>query len=255
MSGLRFVPELCFTARCRWQLADYVSVPAVWDEVDELSRPLWTEFDDWNGDDGWLLASCDYGEKLIQSTLLDEWLGDDFRQSLGVDTFWFGTYRHALGYVYEIRPAYTGRNSDKFPKLNYWLDVSRNGYLGFYQTDVKSGSLTEEEGSIILRDPLGVSPPVTLSVDTHIDLDAPLYRLSKGVKTPLWHIAGLDPGSLVEGGEHLDLSLYGGPEAVKVRRLVESGRGYLNAGRGRPGVLLMRIDNPCVPPHPKPSLG
>jgi hypothetical protein len=59
---------------------------------------------------------------------------------------------------------------------------------------------------------------------------------------------------LVEGGLHLNLSLYGGLEAVKVRRLVENGQGYLNTGRGRPGVLLMCIDNPCVPPHPKPSI-
>ena len=254
MSSLVFMPELSFTARCRWQLADYVSTPAVWEDGDDLSRPLWTEFDGWNSDSGWLIASRNYDGTRPDSFPSDEWQGEDLRQSLGVDTFWFGTYRHALGYVYEIRPAYTGRNSDQYPRLNYWLDVSRSGYLGFYPTDAKAGSLTDKEGVIALKDPIGVAPVVKLPVDTQIDLDLPLYKLRKGLKTPLWHIACLNPEHLVEGGLHLNLSLYGGLEAVKVRRLVENGQGYLNTGRGRPGVLLMCIDNPCVPPHPKPSI-
>lgn len=253
MSSLKFIPELCFTARCRWQLADYVSRPAVWDDKDDLSRPLWAEFDDWNGDDGWLMASHDFAETMIQSYLVDRWLGVDARQSLFVDTFWFGTYRHALGYAYEIRPGYTGRNSDKYPQLEYWLDISRNGYLGFYPTDVQSGSLTLGDTLLDFQDPLDALPTLTLPVDTPIDINLPLYQLIKRRQTPLWHIGGgLDPQRLVEGGQYLNLSLYG-HNGAKVRRLIESQRGYLNAGRGSKGVLLMCIDNPCVPPHPNPS--
>jgi len=250
MSSLIFIPELCFTASCRWQLADYADRPAVWAEGDPLSRPIWTEFDDWNGEDGWLMANRNYHETEFQSFLVDNLPGFDPRKSLSVDTFWFGAYRHAYGYAYEIRPAYEGRHSHRWPELNYWLDISRNGYLGFYSTDVAAGTLASSDAHVDFKDPVGVLPTVSLPVDLPIDLDTPLYHLLKGRHTPLWHIAGLDPENLAEGGLHLDLALYG-HNGRRVRRLMENGRGYLNAGRGRPGVLLMCISNPCVPPLPQ----
>jgi len=247
MAELYFERLLSFTATCRWQLLDAPLRAAQFDD-DEITRPFWAEFDDWNGDDGWLMTSLDYGEEMLQSFLLDQLWPGEGRQRAFCDNFWFGVYRFATGFVYEIRPAYEGKNVDRWPSLEYWLDVSRNGYLGFYSAGSDAGVLKDDPPRLALRDPFGTS--VVLPVDSPIDLDTVLYKLTAGRQTPLWHIPGLNPQRLQEGQLFLNMKLYSA-DGLRVRRKVER-VAYLNNRRGERGQFSLQVSNPCVPPHPRP---
>ncbi|UTL82806.1 hypothetical protein [Pseudomonas putida] len=247
MVELCFEPLLSFTATCRWQLLD-TPLPAARFDDDEITRPFWVEFDDWNGDDGWLMTSLDYGEEMLQSFLIDSLWGREDRQRAFCDSFWFGVYRLATGFVYEIRPAYEGNNLDRWPSLEYWLDVSRNGYLGFYPARSDAGVCKDDPASLVLRDPFGTS--VVLPADPPIDLETALYKLTAGRRTPLWYIPGLDPQRLQEGQLLLNMKLYSA-DGRQVRRRVER-VAYLNNRRGERGQFSLQVSNPCVPPHPRP---
>jgi len=247
MADLCFEPLLSFTATCRWQLLDAPLRAAQFDD-NEITRPFWAEFDDWNGDDGWLMTSLDYGEEMLQSFLLDSLWPGEGRQRAFCDNFWFGVYRLASGFVYEIRPAYEGNNVHRWPSLEYWLDVSRNGYLGFYPAGSDAGVLKDDPSRLELRDPFGTS--VVLPVDSPIDLDTVLYKLTAGRQTPLWHIPGLNPQRLQEGQLFLNMKLYSA-DGLQVRRKVEQ-VAYLNNRRGERGQFSLQVSNPCVPPHPRP---
>ncbi|HEN8713797.1 hypothetical protein [Pseudomonas sp. GD03746] len=247
MVELCFEPLLSFTATCRWQLLD-TPLPAARFDDDEITRPFWVEFDDWNGDDGWLMTSLDYGEEMLQSFLIDSLWGREDRQRAFCDSFWFGVYRLATGFVYEIRPAYEGNNLDRWPSLEYWLDVSRNGYLGFYPARSDAGVCKDDPASLVLRDPFGTS--VVLPADPPIDLETALYKLTAGRRTPLWYIPGLDPQRLQEGQLLLNMKLYSA-DGRQVRRRVER-VAYLNNRQGARGQFSLQVSNPCVPPHPRP---
>ncbi|HYQ49361.1 MAG: hypothetical protein ACN6O4_08190 [Pseudomonas sp.] len=250
MAELYFERLLSFTATCRWQLLDAPLRAAQFDD-DEITRPFWVEFDDWNGDDGWLMTSLDYGEEMLQSFLIDSLWPGEGRQRAFCDSFWFGVYRLGSGFVYEIRPAYEGNNVHRWPSLEYWLDVSRNGYLGFYPALSNAGVFVDAPGSVALRDPFGRS--AVLPVDSPIDLDTVLYTLTAGRRTPLWHIPGLNPQRLQEGQLFLNMKLYS-PDGRQVRRSVER-VAYLNNRRGERGQFSLQVSNPCVPPHPRPLVG
>jgi hypothetical protein len=185
---------------------------------------------------------------MLQSFLIDSLWAGEGRQRAFCDSFWFGVYRVATGFVYEIRPAYEGNNVNRWPSLEYWLDVSRNGYLGFYPAGSDAGVLKDDPASLALRDPFGTS--VVLSVDPPIDLDAVLYKLTAARRTPLWHIPGLNPQRLQEGQLFLNMKLYS-PDGRQVRRSVER-VAYLNNRRGERGQFSLQVLNPCVPPHPRP---
>jgi hypothetical protein len=247
MAELYFERLLSFTATCRWQLLE-APLRAAQFHDDEITRMFWVEFDDWNGDDGWLMTSLDYGGKMLQSFLIDSLWAGKRRQRAFCDSFWFGVYRLATGFVYEIRPAYEGNNVDRWPSLEYWLDVSRNGYLGFYPTASGAGLLKDEPPSLALRDPFGTS--VELPVGPPTDMEAVLYKLNAGRRTPLWHIPGLDPQRLQEGQLFLNMKLYSA-DGRQVRRKVER-VAYLNNRRGERGQFSLQVTNPCVPPHPRP---
>lgn len=250
MAKLYFERLLCFTATCRWQLLDAPLRAAQFDD-DEITRPFWVEFDDWNGDDGWLMTSLDYGEEMLQSFLIDSLWAGERRQRAFCDRFWFGVYRLATGFVYEIRPAYEGNTANRWPSLEYWLDVSRNGYLGFYPARSHRGVLKDDPARLSFRDPHGTS--VELPVDSPVELDTVLYKLTAGRRTPLWHIPGLDPERLQEGQLFLNLKLYSA-DGRQVRRKVER-VAYLNNRRGERGQFSLQVSNPCMPPHPRPLVG
>lgn len=251
MTSLKFEPLLSFTARCHWQIDDAPIQPAHWDEKSDLIRPFWVEFDDWNGNDGWLITSTDYGEQMIQSFLIDQILGSKARQHYFCDSFWFGTYRHASGYFFEVRPAYEGRNAAAWPSLEYWLNVSRNGYLGFYPALSEVGKCLDKPGRLEVRDPLNGIIEIVVPVESPFEIATPLYTLTRSKSTPLWHIPELDPTSLEGGDVFSNLTLHS-PQGRRVRRLSE-GVAYLNDRHGVKGRFSLVVQNPCTPPHPKPA--
>ncbi|MDF0730956.1 hypothetical protein P0Y43_09490 [Pseudomonas entomophila] len=249
MTTLEFQPEMSFIARCHWQLHDRPVAPGQWDQTSDLFRPFWVEFNDWNGDDGWLITSKDYGDEAILSFLADEVVGKGVRRRYVTDSFWFGVYRHADGYVYEIRPAYDARNVHAWPNLDYWLDVSRNGYLGFYTALSPAGVCVNEKARVVLRNPQGVS--VELPISPPFRIATPLYTLTCDRRTPLWHIPDLNPSALQEHDVFSNLTLYS-PHGYVVRRRTEH-VAYLNDKVGKRGAFTLVVSNPCVPPHPKPQ--
>ncbi|MBJ9974238.1 hypothetical protein IAE35_00580 [Pseudomonas sp. S75] len=249
MSTLQFQPEMSFIASCHWQLHDTPVTLEQWDETSDMYRSFWVEFNDWNGDDGWLLTSNDYDDRGLGSYLIDGATGSQVRKRYVTRNFWFGVYRHADGYVYEIRPAYDGRNAHAWPNLDYWLDVSRNGYLGFYRALSAAGVCVNEKGKVTLRNPNGTT--FELPIDPPLRISTPLYSLTCGRRTPLWHIPALNPTALKEHDVFTNLALYS-PNGYVVRRRVER-VAYLNDSFGARGAFTMVISNPCVPPHPSPQ--
>lgn len=249
MSSFEFQPLLSFNARCQWQLHERPITAGQWEEDSDMFRPFWVEFDDWNGDDGWLITSWDYGEEMIQSFLLEGMFGKDARKRYVSDCFWFGVYRHADGYVYEIRPAYEGRNAHAWPELDYWLDTSRNGYLGFYSAGSPAGVIVDEPARVQINDPIGTSfePPI----DPPIQLTTPLYTLTSAQRTPLWHIPGLNPATLRDNDVLPNLMLYS-PKGRQVRRQVEN-VAYLNDQIGKRGGFTLIVSQSGVPPHSNPQ--
>ena len=251
MDSLKFEPLISFTARCQWQLDEAPMHPGQWDEDSDLLRPFWVEFDDWNGNDGWLITSADYSEEMIQSFLIDQLLGPQARQRRFCDSFWFGVYRHATGFFYEVRPAYEGDNVDSWPLLDYWLNVSRNGYLGFYTARSPAGKCVTEQARLEVRDPFGVRAGMTLPIEPPFEIATPLYTLTCSRGTPLWHVPELDPSDLEAGDVLTNLTLHS-PWGRRVRRVAED-VAYLNDHQGTSGRFSLVIQNPCVPPHPKPK--
>lgn len=256
MSEYVFQPLLSFNARCFWQFGEEpISPRQLLESRGELVKPIWVEFNDWNGDDGWLMSGRDYHPKEIQSFLHDNLPFLEPRQRIYCEYFWFGVYRIGELYAYEIRPAYAGINVYRWPELEYVLDVSRGGYLGMYPTDTPAG-----------HSPLQVPPRVEVGMpdpapSLHLDLpggDAPfesqglLFRYRKGKVTPLWTLEGLDPSDLQDGDIRTGLELFA-PTGRATRRLVEKGRAYLNDDRGQRGHLAIQVINATVPPHPAPS--
>lgn len=253
MSEYVFQPLLSFNARCYWQLDEQpVSPRRLLELRGDRVMPIWVEFNDWNGDDGWLMSGRDYQPEEIQSFLRDHLPFAGPRQRIYCEYFWFGVYRIGELYVYEIRPAYAGINVQRWPELEYVLDVSRGGYLGMYPTDTPAGS-----------SPLQVPPRAELEMpdpvpSLHIDLpnvDLPvesrglLFGYRKGKVTPLWILEGLDPSGLQDGEIRTGLALFG-PNGRVVRRLNEKGRAYLNVSDGRRGSLAIEVVSVTVPPHP-----
>ncbi|MBA1187623.1 hypothetical protein G7Z99_00995 [Pseudomonas entomophila] len=257
MSESTFEPLLCFNARCYWQFGEEpISERHLLSAVGKWVKPLWVEFNDWNGDDGWLMSGRDYTPKEIQSFLHDQvpFLGP--RQRLYCEYFWFGVYQIGERHAYEIRPAYAGINVHRWPELQYVLDVSRGGYLGMYPTDVPAGSTPLHMApavEFVMPDPVP-----TLSLDLQagpaVDSHGLLFRYRQGKVAPLWTIEGLEPGALEAGDIRTGLELYG-PTGRKVRRLLEQGRAYLNDKRGHRGRLAIEVVHFPVPPHPKPNFG
>ncbi|CAG8868789.1 hypothetical protein PS627_03172 [Pseudomonas fluorescens] len=209
MSYYEFQSDLCFVARCYWQSSDHHLQPKDLDKDTDWLKPLWTKLNDtttWDTKDGWLFA----GRHRLRS-LAERLVGE----KLEINHFWFGVYQTGDAYDYEIRTAYIGDNANAWPNLERRLDVSRNGYLGFYHTGVPSG-----------EDPL----------------EDP---------TMIWRLEGFDPSAAAVGDliSNIELiSLHGG----HVRRLFEDNRYYLNTQDGEEGRIILQITHLPVPPHPSP---
>ncbi|WP_434771183.1 hypothetical protein [Pseudomonas entomophila] len=252
-----FEPLLCFNARCYWQFGtEPISARQLPDVLGKWVKPLWVEFNDWNGDDGWLMSGRDYDRKEIQSFLYDQLPVFGPRQRLYCEYFWFGVYRVGERYAYEIRPAYAGINVYRWPELQYVLDVSHGGYLGMYPTDMPAGSSplgTAPAVDFVMPDPV---PTVSLDLPTGpaVGNHGLLFRYRQGKVAPLWTLEGLEPSDLQAGDIRTGIELYG-PAGRKVRRLLEQGRAYLNDKRGSRGRLAIQVIHVPVPPHPKPDLG
>lgn len=257
MSEYVFEPHLSFNAKCYWQFDEgALSERELLRSRGERVKPLWVEFNDWNGDDGWLMSGRDYRPEEIQSFLHDQLPLLGPRQRIYCEFFWFGTYRIGEFYAYEIRPAYAGVNVNRWPDLNYVLDVSRNGYLGMYPTDTPAGrsplSLPPQV-EVVMPDPVP-HVGIELPADPPVESRGMLFLYRKGKVTPLWTLEGLDPKTLQVGEVRTGLELYG-PTGRIVRRLIEQGRAYLNDRRGHRGRLAIQMVNMTVPPHPKPDAG
>lgn len=210
-----FQPELCFIARCYWQSDDHRLQAQDLDKDTDWLKPLWVKFNDtttWDTRDGWLFA----GRHRLRS-IAERVVGD----KLEVDHFWFGVYRTGADYDYEIRTAYAGGNVDRWPSLERRLDVSRNGYLGFYHTGVPAG-------------------------------DDPLANNTQTWRLERFDPAAVAPGSLVSDVELV--SLHG----RRVRRIFEDNRYYLgthDSDEAEEGRIILQITDLPVPPHPNPRAG
>lgn len=209
MRYYEFQPDLCFIARCYWQSSDHHVQSQDLDEDTGWLKPLWTKFNDtttWDTKDGWLFA----GRHRLRS-LAERLIGG----KLEINHFWFGVYQTGEAYDYEVRTAYVGDNAAQWPDLERRLDVSRNGYLGFYHTGVPAG-----------EDPLASG-------------------------TMIWRLEGFDPAAAAVGDliSNVELiSLHGG----RVRRLFEDNRYYLNTQQGEEGRIILQIFHRPVPPLPNP---
>nr|WP_314489978.1 hypothetical protein [uncultured Pseudomonas sp.] len=253
MSEYVFQPLLSFNARCFWQFGEEpVSPKMLLKSRGDLVKPIWVEFNDWNGDDGWLMTGRNYQPEEIQSFLHDNLPFFGPRQRIYCEYFWFGVYRIGELYAYEIRPAYAGINVRRWPELEYVLDVSRGGYLGMYPTDTPAGSSPlriPPQVEVCMPDP---APALCLDLpggDVPFDSEGLLLRYCKGKVTPLWTVEGLEPSGLQEGDIRTGLELFG-PSGRAIRRLIENGRAYLNERSGHRGRLAIEVINATVPPHP-----
>ncbi|WP_296268605.1 hypothetical protein [Pseudomonas sp. UBA6562] len=253
MSEYVFQPLLSFNARCFWQFSEEsISPGQLLASRGELVKPIWVEFNDWNGDDGWLMSGRDYRPEEIQSFLHDNLPLFGPRQRIYCEYFWFGTYRIGELYAYEIRPAYAGINVHRWPQLEYVLDISRGGYLGMYPTDTPAGKSPLQVPPRVELGMLDPAPSLHINVpggDVNVDSEGLLFRYRKGKVTPLWTLEGFDPNDLQNGDIRTGLELFG-PTGRVTRRLIESGRAYLNGTRGQRGRLAIQVVNATVPPHP-----
>ncbi|MHC6224989.1 hypothetical protein ACYU03_09520 [Pseudomonas sp. X10] len=250
MSEFVFQPLLSFNAKCYWQFTDANIGGREWKYSGDLVKPLWVEFNDWNGDDGWIMSGRDYHPDEVQSHIYRLFPGQ--RPRIYCEHFWFGVFRFGDAYAYEIRPAYVGENSDRWPELEYQMGMSNGGYLGMYATNLPAGTSPLSVPSRLvlhLPDPIpdvGVIVPDNPLPEIET---APLSYYPAGSGTSLWGIEGLEPEGLSEGDLHTDLVLVS-PSGRTVRRQLEKGRAYLNDQKGKRGKLTLQIVNAVVPPHP-----
>ncbi len=253
MSDYVFQPLLSFNARCHWQFAgDPLTDPDKLRSPGQQFKPLWVEFNDWNGDDGWLMSGRDYDPKEIQSFLRDGLPFIGPRQRIYCEYFWFGVYQIGELYAYEIRPAYAGANIDRWPELEYALDVSRGGYLGMYPNNARPGASTAQvspSADVRLPDPVPTWH-IDLPVDPLLDSRGLVVRVRRNLAASLWTLDGLDPTALSSGDTCTGIVLFA-PSGRIVRRLIEGGRAYLNERTGRRGYLALQVLHSNVPPHPK----
>lgn len=249
MSEFVFQPLMSFNARCYWQFSGAFIDPAKWHHAGDRFKPVWVEFNDWNGDDGWLMSGRDYSPREVQSFIVDH-VAPGTRQRVHCEQFWFGVFRFGDDYVYEIRPAYAGANLDRHPQLEYQLALSRGGYLGMYPTELPAGTsplVVPARITFDLPDPL---PEVGFEVpETDIPaIETRLVRHRHSLRTPLWSIDGLDPASLAAGERYTNLTLIS-PSGRTVRRYLEKGRAYLHEKNGVRGLMTLEIVEAIVPPH------
>ncbi|MBF8743586.1 hypothetical protein [Pseudomonas guariconensis] len=132
MSGYVFEPDLCFNARCWWQLLGVRVDPCAWDRAVGHLAPLWVRFESGDGEDGWMRVEPE-GALLPSSSLRTSSAG------ILCDVLWFGVYRIHEQFAYEIRPAYVGQAADLWPKLDYVMSKDF-GYVGMSGSRHPAGS-------------------------------------------------------------------------------------------------------------------
>lgn len=201
MSYYKFQPYLCFNARCWWHPAQVGEAAQVDPDTSKAFIPVWSTVDSGDRDDGWVrcgrLPAYPEGDGVL------------------CERFWFGVYRIGEQYVYGIRPAYSGRTLDLWPRLDRVLDSNVDGYLGLYA---------------VPQDPYRWEQPTA----------------------PLWQLDGLDPERLTPGVRRFNLTLCN-PSGKSVRRTEDFTRAYLNDWKGVRGLVTLEITEVPVPPHPRPQ--
>ncbi|MBK5006269.1 hypothetical protein IAE33_003272 [Pseudomonas sp. S60] len=201
MSYYQFQPYLCFNARCWWHPAHVAAAAQVDPDTSKTFVPVWATVNSGDRDDGWVRCGRLPAYPEADGVLCER--------------FWFGVYRIGEQYVYDIRPAYSGRTLGLWPQLERVLDSNIDGYLGLYG---------------VPADPYPWDQPTA----------------------PLWQLDGLDPERLAPGLRRFNLTLCN-PSGKTVRRIEDFTRAYLNDWKGVRGLVTLEITEVPVPPHPRPQ--
>jgi len=144
VGSYNFKPDLCFNARCWWQLGG-VRVEGEWGAAVDHLAPLWVRFESGDGEDGWIRAEPE-GALEPSSSLRVKWPG------ILCDVLWFGVYQIYGQFTYEIRPAYFGETAYFWPRLEYAM-TKDFGYLGMSGSPQPAGTHNAPQWAVDGLDP------------------------------------------------------------------------------------------------------
>lgn len=132
MDSYTFKPDLCFHARCWWQIDGARIADGAWDTALQHLAPLWVRFESGDGDDGWMRTEPEGA--------LEPSPSPPFRD-VGIlcPVLWFGVYHVRDLYSYEIRPAYFESTVDLWPRLEYVM-AKDFGFIGMSGSPQAAGT-------------------------------------------------------------------------------------------------------------------
>ncbi|MGJ7548297.1 hypothetical protein [Pseudomonas alloputida] len=124
MYGFNFQPDLSFNARVHWQ-SGKADVDAAF-SLEGSFDPLWAE-----------LSAASQKREWVQAEPRPRYSKDDL--NVICDVFWFGVYKLADHYAYEVRAAYADENSDAWPHLEYVLQTNWDRWMIFEPISTPAG--------------------------------------------------------------------------------------------------------------------
>ncbi|WP_312935556.1 hypothetical protein [Pseudomonas sp.] len=195
MSFYRFTPEKSMLARLYWQPTE---MNAGQEDASQLRRIGAVR----NGDtpwaaEGWLHAGHDdFTNHAVADYVLS-------RRKFATQ-FWLGCYATNGEPDYEIRAAGVDDLHHHWTYANWRLDVSRNGYLGLYETSEPVGHDALADGSM------------------------------------LWRLEGLPDDALRTGIWYYGIKLVS-LHGKSVKRVYEGGFPYLNEDHGSEGFIALNV--------------